>query len=403
MKILQINAVGQSGSTGRTCKELAQYINTHTQHRCYTAFSVGEEDEYSFRIGSKMDTKLHGLLSRLTGKQAHFSKLATKRLIARMEQLRPDVVHLRNLHGNYIHFPLLMNYLAKKDIPTVVTLHDCWFFTGKCCHYTVDGCDRWQTGCHHCPRLKKDNISWFTDATKALWSEKKGLFEAIPRLAVTGVSQWITDEAGKSFLTCAKEITKIYNWIDLDIFSPKETANQLRACLVPEGNKLVLGVASEWCNAKGLDQFLALAQSLGSAYTVCLVGKMPAGVCLPENVLPIPHTGSAHSLAEFYTAADVFVTLSAEETFGKVSVEAMACGTPVVCYDSTAKKELVGQGCGAVHPLADLAAVEASVREICRQGKEPYGQACRTFAENNFQKDRQIEKYLGLYERMVQC
>jgi len=271
MKILQINAVGQFGSTGRTCRELAEYINTKTEHRCFTAFSVGTADEYSYQIGSPMDAKFHGLLSRLTGKQAHFSKTATKKLISWMKQLQPDVVHLRNLHANYIHFPMLMKFLAQENIPTVVTLHDCWFFTGKCCHYTVDGCMKWQTGCHHCPRLKKDNPSWFADRTKSLWQEKKRLFEAIPRLAVTGVSQWTVEEAKKSFLRCAKKIERIYNWIDLEVFRPQENAVKP----VPDGKKMVLGVASGWSNAKGLDAFLKLSDRLGEDYVICLVGAMP--------------------------------------------------------------------------------------------------------------------------------
>jgi len=400
MKILQINAVAQFGSTGRTCKELAQYMNTQTEHRCYTAFSVGEADEYSYHIGSGMDTKIHGLLSRLTGKQAHFSKGATKDLIRWMKQLQPDVVHLRNLHANYIHFPMLMKYLAKEDIPTVITLHDCWFFTGKCCHYTVTGCDRWQTGCHHCPRLKKDNASWIVDATRQLWNEKKALFEAIPRLAVTGVSGWITDEAKKSYLKCAKRIERIYNWIDLDTFAPVPTAQQTRDEMLPAGKKMVLGVASGWSNAKGLDAFLSLAQKLGEEYVICLVGAMPEGVQLPDNLYHIPSTDSAQKLAELYTMADVFVTLSAEESFGKVSAEALACGTPVVCYDSTANKELVGDGCGEVLASGELEAMERAIRRICLADKEAYTQTCRQFAYANFKKEDRIRDYLLLYERI---
>ena len=396
MKILQINAVGQFGSTGRTCKELAESLNKTGEHTCYTAFSVGTVDEYGYQIGNRMDAKLHGFLSRLTGKQAHFSKSATKKLLRWMKQLQPDVVHLRNLHANYIYMPVLLKYLAKEDIPTVITLHDCWFFTGKCCHYTVTGCSKWQTGCHHCSRLKKDNPSWFVDATRQLWKEKKRLFEAIPRLAVVGVSQWTVDEAKKSFLRCAKKIERIYNWIDLETFRPQENAEKP----VPDDKKMVLGVASGWSNAKGLDSFLKLSERLGEEYVICLVGIMPEGLQLPQWMMHIPATDSPQKLAELYTVADVFVTLSAEETFGKVSAEALACGTPVVCYDSTANKELVGPGCGAVHKMGDLDAVEASVRKICQRGKEAYSEACRTFAQENFKKEDRIRDHLKLYEEI---
>lgn len=400
MKILQINAVGQSASTGRTCKELAEYINTRTGHRCYTAFAVGTADEYSYVIGNKWDRKLHGLLSRITGKQAHFSKGATKKLLTWMDELQPDVVHLRNLHGNYIHFPLLMQYLTRKKIPVVITLHDCWFFTGKCCHYTTVGCLSWQDGCHDCPRLRNDNVSWFRDATKKLWWEKKRLFEALPSLTVTGVSQWTVEEAKKSFLQCAQKIRRIYNWIDLDAFCPGEPSQELREQYGILGKHTVLAVASGWGESKGLSGLISLANSLGKAYTVCLVGALPAQMELAGNMCHIPPTSSVEELAGLYRLADVFVTLSPEETFGKVSAEALACGTPVVCYDSTANKELVGPGCGAVLPLGDLEGVAEAVKKICTEGKQNYTGVCRAFAQKNFGKEDRIRDYLSLYEEI---
>ena len=403
MKILQINAVGQSGSTGRNCKEIAEYINHHTPHDCYTAFSQGATDEYSYQIGTPVEWKLHAFMSRLSGEQAHFSMKGTKNLFSYMESLKPDVVHLNNLHGNYINLPMLLQYLARKDIPTVATLHDCWFYTGKCCHYTADRCDRWQSGCHNCPRLKKDNKSWFRDATPKLWKEKKSLFEAVPRLAVVGVSDWITSEARKSFLSCAKEITRIYNWIDLDVFSPREGTEQRKKQLGLENEKIVLGVASGWGKAKGLDGFIHLADLLGKDYTVMLIGKMPEHLAFPKNMCHIPATESVDELAEYYTMADVFVTLSLEETFGKVSAEALACGTPVVCYDSTANRELVGAGCGAVLEPGDLEGVANAVRKICNDGKGEYSAACRSFAVDNFAMEERIREYLSLYERLIRA
>jgi len=398
VKILQINAVGQYGSTGRNCKELAEYIHQNTAHSCYTAFSEGMVDAHSYQIGTPVEKKLHGLLSRVFGRQAHFSVRGTRRLLRYMDDLQPDVVHLNNLHGNYIHFPMLMRYLAKHDIATVVTLHDCWFYTGKCCHYTVDGCYRWQTGCHHCPRLRKDNVSWFRDATKALWKEKKALFEAIPRLGVVGVSDWITEEAKRSYLSCAKEIRRIYNWIDLDVFYPRENREEVRERLGLQGKKIVLGVASGWSNAKGLDQFLALADRLGDDYAVVLVGRMPTDVQLPKRVRHIPATESVEELAEYYSMADVFVTLSLEETFGKVSAEALACGTPVVCYGSTANGELAkAKGCKSCKP-GNLHEVLEAVQTACVLDARV---ECRRMAELQFDKNKQIQAYVCFYETLL--
>ncbi len=401
MKILQINAVGQTKSTGRTCKELQSYINQSTEHTCYTAFAQGVEDAYSVRIGNPIEWKLHGLLSRLTGKQAHFSHIGTRRLLKFMEAQKPDVVILKNVHGNYLHLPMLLRYLAKHDIATVVILDDCWYYTGKCTHYTVTGCDRWQTGCHDCPRLKMDNKSWFFDRTATLWKEKKALFEAIPRLAIIGVSDWITMEARRSYLSCAKEICRIYNWIDLEVFYPRENCDNIRLQYGLQNKKVVLGVASTWSNAKGLDHYCAVAKRLNDDYRVVLVGTVSEGTCLPENVVNIPPTASADALAELYSMADVFVTTSPEESFGKVSAEALACGTPVVCFDSTANKELVGDGCGRVVPLGQLDALEVAIMEICADGKARYTESCRTFAKSNFNKIDLIEKYLEVCKKLL--
>ena len=402
MNILQINAVGQTASTGRTCRELAAYINEKTPHTCYTAFAQGTENEYAFQLGDTLGWKLHGLLSRLTGKQAHFSSFSTRKLLKKMNQIHPDVVILRNLHGNYIHFPMLMQYLAKHAIATIVVLHDCWVFTGKCCHYTVAGCDKWKTGCHHCPQLKTDNKSWFFDKTAFLWKEKKKLFENIPRLAVVGVSEWTKQQGEKSFLSCAEHIDRIYNWIDLNVFYPRENGNELKEKMGITNKKVILGVASGWSNAKGLDKFCQLADTLGDDYTVVLVGQMCENYQLPSNVIAVPPTTSVDALAEYYSMADVFVSLSLQETFGKVSAEALACGTPIVCFDSTANKEMVGENCGKVVPPNDMDSIVSAVQDICQNEKFAYSEFCCRFAAENFDKEKNIASYLELFEKLTQ-
>ena len=401
MKILQINAVGQTKSTGRTCREIQAYLNDRTEHECRTVFAQGTKDQFSFQIGNRFEWKIHALLSRITGKQAHFSRIGTSRLLRYMDDYHPDVVILRNLHTNFIHFPKLMKYLAAHDIAVIAVLHDCWFFTGKCSYYTTTGCMRWKTGCHHCPRLKIDNPSWLFDATPSLWKEKKKLFEAIPRLAVVGVSDWVTNEARVSYLSCAKEILRIYNWIDLDVFCPQNDTDGLRKRYNLENKKVVLGVATFWGRIKGLSAQCTLAEKLGKEYTVVLIGKRCGGFKLPENIVSIPPTDSAEKLAKWYSLADVFVTTSLEETFGKVSAEAVSCGTPVVCFDSTANRELVGKGCGKSVKAGDLDEMLDAVIEICQNGKSRYQTACRSFAVKNFSQGDRIKDYIALAERLL--
>ena len=199
MKVLQINAVYNLSSTGRTTTELhLAMLNKGIDS--YVAYSKTNKpgDARLYHIGSPLDVKLHGLFSRISGEQAYFSHIATKKLIKHIDAVSPDVVHLRNLHGNYINFPMLMDYLAKKDIAVVVTFHDFWFITGKCVHFTESRCDKWQYGCGNCPNLKDGNPTWFFDRTEKLLRDKTELFGEINRLALIGVSNYVTNEVKKS-------------------------------------------------------------------------------------------------------------------------------------------------------------------------------------------------------------
>lgn len=400
MKVLQINAVNAIASTGRNAKELSEYL-IKNGHSCVIAYSKGlsVNPEYEYKIGSNLDTKLHGLLSRITGMQGYFSRTATKKLLQFMKNYNPDVVVLNNLHGNYINLPLLLRYLAKNDISTVAVLHDCWFYTGKCCHYTAQGCFKWKETCGKCPQLNKYNKSWFFDRTTKLHKDKIKLFGNIPRLAVVGVSDWILNEAKQApVFKNVKVFKRIYNWIDTDVFYPRNNDN-LRNELGLEDKKVILSVANIWSKEKGLDTAIQLASQLNANEQYILVGNI-GDVKLPPNIIHIPATNSVEELARYYSLADVFVQPSLQETFGKVSAEALACGTPVVCFDSTANPELVEDGCGYIMDNGDMDNMISKIRLVFGNGKEYYSNNCRNFATQNFEKITSLKEYSNLFENM---
>jgi glycosyltransferase involved in cell wall biosynthesis len=399
MKVLQINAVSGISSTGRTCSELSNYLNNHG-HEGFVAYSAGISYPKGYIIGNRIDTKVHSLFSRVFGLQAYFSKYATRRLLTYISALKPDIVHLHNLHSNYINLKLLLNYLAENDIPTVITLHDCWFYTGKCTHYTVENCYKWQTGCGGCPRLKKDNPSWFFDQTPTMLEDKKDWLLLIPRLAVVGVSDWITDEARKSFLSSANVLTRIYNWIDLKVFKPVD-GSAVRVKLGITDKYIILGVSSVWSNPKGLDKFIKLADIIPPKMQIVLVGTLSSKIKLPENIIHIPETHDVAELAMYYSMADVYVHLSPEETFGKVIAEALSCGTPVIVFNSTACPEVVGTGCGIILNEYQPSAILKAIMTIRENGKSFYSTNAINRAHQNFNETLIMEEYSMLYKQLI--
>ncbi|OGX79686.1 group 1 glycosyl transferase [Exiguobacterium sp. SH31] len=393
MKILHINAINDVKSTGRICKELAS-VHHDCGHETRVAHSTGPVTEASYVIGDPVDVKLHALHARITGRQGYGSKLATENLVRDIERYAPDVVHLHNLHANYVHLRTLFEYLATRDIPTVLTLHDCWFFTGKCTHYTTVGCNKWQHGCGDCPQLKDDIPSWLFDRTSEMLDDKRRWLTAIPRLAVVGVSDWITTEARFSFLQHATVLRRIHNWVDLDVFRPVD-ATELRARLQLADKMVLLGVASTWSEAKGLGAFLDLAAARPND-AFLLIGRLGATE-LPANVIHVNEMNDARELARYYALADVFLNLSEQESFGNVTVEAMACGTPVLVLDATASPELVTDDTGVVVATRGLADLNYGIERIFARGKRSYKDACVTQARTHFAlRDRAID-YLDVY------
>lgn len=399
MKVLQINAVYKISSTGRTVLELHQFLQKKGVDS-FVACSNGNGCEGIYLIGTDFEKKLHALLSRMSGLQGYFSGKGTRKLIRYIEQIKPDIVHLRNLHANYVNMPMLLGYLAQYDIGTVVTLHDCWFYTGKCTHYTIAKCSKWQGGCGHCPQLEKDNKSWFFDRTVKIWKDKKAWFGAIPRLAVIGVSDWITDEARKSLLGHAKIIRRIYNWIDLKAFQYADSEKLLEKWGL-EDKFVILGIASQWSEKKGLDTFIRLGEKIGDDTRIVLVGNMPE-CSLPEYIIHIPAINDVQELVGFYSMADVFLQMSLEESFGKTVAEALACGTPVITVDSTANGELVPKNCGIVLETLEIPTILAALYEVKNCGKAYYKDFCRKFAEDHFDLSERSEDYMDVYQELME-
>lgn len=401
MKIVQINAVYAYSSTGRTTREMHEFL-MREGHESYVFCSEKTEDAPNVSlIGTLFDHKLHGLLSRMTDRQGFFSKGATKKLIGSLNVILPDVVILRNLHGNYINVPMLLEWLGKNNIPTIIILHDCWFFTGHCCYYVEDNCDKWKSLCMSCPAKHKFNKSYFVDNSTSNFKIKQRLFSELGKLAVVGVSDWVTNEARQSPIFQKTAIVKrIYNWLNLNLFKPKD-ASLLRAELgLKTEDFVIIGVSQIWSDYKGLGRFIKLAEDRLS-YKIYLVGRIPENTILPSNLISLGEINNPERLALLYNMADVFVNFSIQETFGKVSAEAVACGTPIVTNTITANPELCGEGCGKIVDISNWDDVLNAIDAISSEGKATYSKNCVQFAQDNFEKSGRLNDYFQLIKDIV--
>ncbi len=375
MKVVQINC-SASGSTGNIAKAIHRRLQAEG-HESTIFYEVGTPTEPNMcRIGNYFELHAHAVLSRYLGKQGYFSHLPTYKLIRRLKKLNPDIIHLHNLHGSYLNLPMLFRYLKKSTAQIIITLHDCWLFTGKCPHFTVAGCYRWKASCGNCPQLGVYPQSKVDTTATCLADKKKWLSGFGNRLRVIAVSNWLRDTARESFLS-QYSVETIYNGLDISIFKPAD-GHAARQKYGIGDRFMILGVSANWNEQKGLGDFLRLAAQLREDEVIVLVGMTAEQVkTMPPNIIGIQRTENQQELAALYSAADVFVNPSREETFGLVTAEAMACGTPVIVYDSTACAEIVKEGCGYVlspeHPEQLPEFVAKARKEALRYpGGSPY-------------------------------
>jgi len=310
------------------------------------------------------------------------------------------VVHLRNIHGYYLNYQVLFEYLKETNKPVVWTFHDCWPFTGHCSFFDRVNCFRWQSQCYDCPNLKGYPASFLADRSRQNFSLKKQVFTSIKNLTIITPSDWLTSHVKNSFFRDFPAFT-IRNGIDISVFKPQDST-QIIETLQIKGYKIILGVANVWDPRKGLADFQALSQMIGKEFKIILVGLSEAqSKNLPQNIIPISHTNSIQELAAYYSLADVFINPTYADNFPTANLEALACGTPVVTYNTGGSPEAVDEHIGLVVEKGDVKGLAEAIKTITEKGKGNYQPLCRERAERYFNKDERFMDYLRLYENIL--
>jgi glycosyltransferase involved in cell wall biosynthesis len=401
-KLLQINPVVRlNTSTGRIMKEIGE-IAIAAGWESYIAYSGARDGvpQHSSRlipVGNKLDLAIHAVATRLFDAHGLVSRRATKQLIRRIQEIDPDIVHIHNVHGYWLNYPLLCRYLRESGKPVIWTVHDCWLYTGHCYYYSAARCNKWSTGCGHCPQKRAFPASWLFDRSARNWRDKRRAFGSLDRLTIVPVSEWIRSEMARSFLK-DKPFQVIHNGIDLEVFKPEAAEGTQR----PAGT-VILGVATLWHEEKGVRDFVQLAGMLREDEQLILVGRMSEEqrAAFPANVQLVARTENVAKLAALYAGATAFVNPTWQDNYPTVNLEAIACGTPVVTYRTGGSVEAVTEGTGFVVEQGDVAGLLARVRELAAQDRQAVAARCRARALEQFSKQERYQDYIRLYENLA--
>lgn len=396
MRSVGINTVFY-GSTGKIMLSIANLaISKGNEVHTFSGSRKGNYPAYHKCFGTRFGSLVNRGLSAFSGFTDVGSFFGTRWLLKRLDEIQPDIIHLHNLHGWYLNLPVLFRFIKRNRIRVIWTLHDCWAFTAHCPHFTMAKCDKWKTGCHHCPQYRS-YPGTYVDRTKTMWKLKKKWFTGVEDLTIVTPSQWLADLVKESFLK-DYPVKVIHNGIDLNVFKPMPS-NFREKYGIPKDKKILLGVAFGWGVRKGLDVFVELEKRLDpDKYQIVLVGTdEKVDKQLPAGIISIRRTQNQQALAEIYTAADLFVNPTREENYPTVNMESIACGTPVLTFRTGGSPEILDEKTGAVVDCDDIDALEREIIRICDEN--PYSMEACLIRAKSFDMNERFEEYIKLYER----
>ena len=395
MVIVQI-ASASTGGIGRLTRDISDVLNQKGISN-YIAYGRGEifDSERDYMFGSRTEILMHGALTRLTDKTGLYSKNGTLQLLEFLDRVKPNIIQLHNLHGYYLNYEILFQYIKSHNITTVWTLQDCWANTVHSTHYTFVRCDQWKSQCYRCTQQRRYPTCWFKGNVKENYERKRRAFTGVENLTLVTPSKWLADQTKYSFLK-GYETKVINNGIDLKLFRVKGKTD-ISKYHIPD-KKIVLGLASTWGDRKGESDFIRLAAMLSPEYVVVMVGLSSQKIKkLPSNVIGIEHTENVEDLVDIYNAAEIFLNLTYEDNFPTTNLEAMACGTSVLTYRTGGSPESITKEVGYVVPVGDIQAVRDIV--VAHRKNHQTILACRENALKYDKNDR-FNEYVELYTHL---
>ncbi len=395
IKVLLIDVNCKNSSTGKIVYDLHSNLleEGNSSVICYGRGPLIKERNI-YKISSNIEVYFHALLTRLTGYTGCFSFFSTLKLIDIIEKYKPDVIHAHELHGYFVNYGPIINYLIQSNIKTIWSFHCEFMYTGKCGH-SFD-CEKWKTECNRCPHLRDYPASLFFDFTKEMFNAKKKLFRRFENLVIVTPSVWLADRVRQSFLA-EKKVSVIQNGIDTqNVFYPRNY-DHLRRKHKLNNEKIILSVAPDLMSAlKGGRHVLVLAKKMKNENVkFILIGVKDLSEKFDNNIIALGRTENQKELAEYYSMANVFVICSSKENFPTTCIEAIACGTPVCGFDEGGTKETAPGDLGEFVEYGNIDALEKSIKSFLE--KSDISKSCSNYGSKHYSTKRMYNEYLNLY------
>lgn len=394
MKIMFINSVVDFGSTGRIVRALANEFkkNGHQVKIAYGRNEMKGAPDAVF-IGNRWSTYFHVGMTRLFGNAGLHSKKSSERLIQEIKVFQPDLIHIHNLHGYYLHVPYLMEFLKTYPAKYVWTLHDAWSISGGTANFNYLGCEKWEDGCVITKDPRDYPAAYVFPNQERNFAWKKKYFSDIPNLSLVSPSHWLKNLCNESFLR-QYEHEVIPNGIDLNRFRIKKDFENKFPHL--QDKFIILGVASYWGKSKGLDHFIELAQKLDNDARIILIGLDEKNKRkLDPKIIAIPRTNDLEELVDYYNLADVFMNPTLDDNFPTTNLEALACGTPVITFNTGGSPEAIDESTGIVTKEKTADALRSAIDRL--QAMDIKSENCRERAESLYSKELFSQRYMKLF------
>ena len=402
MKILQVNCVYKKGSTGKITYDIhSELLKQGTES--VVCYGRGEKinEPHVYKTCGEVYSKINHLLSEFTGVMYGGCFFSTNKLIKIIKKEKPDVVHLQCINGYFVNIYRLVSWLKKHDIKTVLTLHAEFMYTANCGH-ALD-CDKWQTGCGHCPRLKQETKSFFIDGTHKSWMKMKKAFDGFnDNLVVTSVSPWLMERAKLSPILNDKKHEVVLNGVNTDVFHFYDTA-ELRSQMGLNGFKVIFHATPSFDDniksLKGGYYVLKLAEKmLDENVKFVVAGDHPEGLKVPSNVILLGKVSDQELLAKYYSMADVTLLTSKKETFSMVTAESLCCGTPVVGFKAGAPEQIAIPEYSSFVDFGDLESLHEEMKKFLAESFLKIDIALTSNCK--YAKQTMTENYLKIYEEI---